>query len=214
MFYMVKIKVSSVSNLTDARYFAAKEVAWLGFCLEPGAPQYIAPTSMLAIREWVGGVLSVGEFGLAAYDDLIYAVTNYRLDAVQVGMFTPIETLEKLHGQTTLFREIVVQPDSSAAALRAEIQRAAHLVEYTVLSFLPGRISWSQLQAGKPVSIEDLQALCREFQIFLNIQLDTVNLAAALRQVEPYGIVLHGGDEEKTGVKSFDELDELFEILE
>jgi phosphoribosylanthranilate isomerase len=211
---MVKIKVSSVSNLTDARYFAAKEVAWLGFCLQPGSSLYITPSNMLAIREWVGGVLSVGEFGMASGDDLMSAAVNYRLDAVQVGMFTPLETLESLQGQTTIFREVVVQPDSTASSLRAEIQRAAHLVENTVLSFLPGRISWRQLRAGKPFDVEELQALCHDFQVFLELQWDSATLEEALRLVKPYGIVLHGGDEEKTGVKSFDELDELFEILE
>ncbi len=211
---MVKIKVSSVSNLTDARYFAAKEVTWLGFCLEHGAPKYIAPTSMLAMREWVGGVLSIGEFGMASGDDLMDPALNYRLDAIQVGMFTPLETLESLQGQITIFREVVVQPDSTATSLRAEIQRAAHLVDNTILSFLPGRISWSQLQTGNPVTVEDLQALCHEFQIFLDLPWDTATLDAVLRWVKPNGIVLHGGDEEKTGVKSFDELDELFELLE
>lgn len=211
---MVKIKVSSVSNLTDARYFAAKEVTWLGFCLEHGAPQYIAPASMLAMREWVGGVLSIGEFGMASGDDLMDTALNYRLDAIQVGMFTPLETLESLQGQITIFREVVVQPDSTATSLRAEIQRAAHLVDNTILSFLPGRISWSQLQTGNPVTVEDLQALCHEFQIFLDLPWDTATLDAVLRWVKPNGIVLHGGDEEKTGVKSFDELDELFELLE
>ncbi len=210
---MVKIKVSSVSNLTDARYFAAKEVTWLGFCLEHGAPKYIAPTSMLAMREWVGGVLSIGEFGMASGDDLMDTALNYRLDAIQVGMFTPLETLESLQGQITIFREVVVQPDSTATSLRAEIQRAAHLVDNTILSFLPGRISWSQLQTGNPVTVEDLQALCHEFQIFLDLPWDTATLDAVLRWVKPNGIVLHGGDEEKTGVKSFDELDELFELL-
>lgn len=169
---------------------------------------------MLAIREWVGGVLSVGEFGMASGDDLMSAAVNYRLDAVQVGMFTPLETLESLQGQITIFREVVVQPDSTATSLRAEIQRAAHLVENTVLSFLPGRISWRQLRAGKPFDVEELQALCHDFQVFLELQWDSATLEEALRLVKPYGIVLHGGDEEKTGVKSFDELDELFEILE
>jgi len=212
--YMVNIKVSSVSNLTDARYFAAKEVSWLGFSLEAGSTDYIAPATMLAIREWLDGVSFMGEFSFASTEDLQRAVTNYRLDGIQVGMFTPPETLVALHGQTAVFREIVIRPDSDMAALRSEISATAHLTAASMLSFLPNRISWNQLQSGLPLRISDLRELCREFPIFLDLQWDAPSLEAALALINPYGIVLRGGDEEKTGVKSFDELDDLFAILE
>lgn len=211
---MVKIKVSSVSNLTDARYFAAKEVNWLGFSLEVGSSGYIAPATMLAIREWVDGVSFMGEFSFSSTEDLQRAVTNYRLDGIQVGMFTPSETLIALHGQTSVFREIVIRPDTDIAALHSEISATAHLTAASMLSFIPNRISWNQLQAGLPLNTSDLRELCQEFPIFLDLHWDMPSLEAALSNVNPYGIVLHGGDEEKTGVKSFDELDELFELLE
>jgi phosphoribosylanthranilate isomerase len=211
---MVKIKVSSVSNLTDARYFAAKEASWLGFSFERDSAHYISPASMLAIREWVDGVSFMGEFNFASAEDLQHAANNYRLDGLQVGMFTPSEVLEALNGQTTVFREIVVLPDMDIDALRSEISRTAHLTAASVLSFLPNRLTWHQIQSGLPLNIADLHELCNEFSIFLDIHWDALSLETALSQVNPYGIILRGGQEEKTGVKSFDDLEALFDILE
>jgi len=35
-----------------------------------------------------------------------------------------------------------------------------------------------------------------------------------LTEINPIGITIRGGEEEKVGVKSFEEVDELFEMLE
>ena len=40
------------------------------------------------------------------------------------------------------------------------------------------------------------------------------NVLKELLELPLYGLVLKGGDEELTGVKSFDELDEIFDLLE
>ena len=45
------LKATAVMNLTDARYFAAKEVDYLGFNLEEGTEGYLDPMYMKAIRE-------------------------------------------------------------------------------------------------------------------------------------------------------------------
>ena len=56
------IKASRLTNLTDARYFAAKDVQFLGFNLEAGTPGHLDPMYMRAIREWVQGPVILGEF--------------------------------------------------------------------------------------------------------------------------------------------------------
>ena len=48
----------------------------------------------------------------------------------------------------------------------------------------------------------------------IDIDLTKEDLKMMLDTLPYFGIILRGGDEEKTGVKSFEELDEIFEILE
>ena len=90
------VKASSVTNLTDARYFAAWEVAWLGFNFDAGSDRYIQPQLMKAIREWVDGVKAVGEFNMQAPEEIRAAAELLALDAVQVGMFTDLSALDSL----------------------------------------------------------------------------------------------------------------------
>ncbi len=210
----MKIKASHIANLTDARYFASKEVEWLGYCFDDASAHYIAPSAMQALREWVDGVRTAGEFGLVTGETLLHAVADYDLDAVQVGQFASAADLEPLQGRAQVLREIVVQPDADAAALSAEIQRMARFVEATILSFRPNRINWTDLRAGKPFGVAALQSLCAAAPLLIDLDLDAAILQDFLRAVQPFGIVLHGGAEEKTGFKSFEELDEIFEILE
>jgi len=47
----IKVKASQITNLTDARYFAAWEVEWLGFNFDEGSAHYIPPVEMKAIKE-------------------------------------------------------------------------------------------------------------------------------------------------------------------
>ncbi|MCB0588954.1 MAG: N-(5'-phosphoribosyl)anthranilate isomerase, partial [Phaeodactylibacter sp.] len=56
--------------------------------------------------------------------------------------------------------------------------------------------------------------LCREYPVILSLDFNPETLQEALESLNLYGINVRGGEEEKTGFKSFDELDELFEALE
>jgi phosphoribosylanthranilate isomerase len=47
------IKASRVTNLTDARYFAARGASYIGFNLEEGTEDYLDPIYMKAIKEWL-----------------------------------------------------------------------------------------------------------------------------------------------------------------
>ena len=77
------IKASRITNLTDARYFAARDAAFLGFILEPGADGYLDPVFMQAMREWVEGPKIIGEFNEATPPvHIAEAADFYHLDGV------------------------------------------------------------------------------------------------------------------------------------
>lgn len=210
----IKIKASSITNLTDARYFAAKEVEWLGYCFDPASPHFVEPHAMQAIREWVGGVLTLGEFGFISGDELLDAAAACQLDAVQVGVFAAAQELEPLQGRVQVLREIVIQPGGDAAGLKKEIARLAHLTEATILAFRPNHITWDAIKAGRPFGVEAIRAICDSAPVLIDIDLDASMAAELVEALQPYGLVLHGGAEEKTGFKSFDDLDEIFEALQ
>lgn len=210
---VIQVKASGITHLTDARYFAAKGVTWMGYCLDPASDQYIAPAKMQAIREWVEGVRTVGEMGFVSGDDLLDAVATHRLEAVQVNMWVEATDLEPLQGRADILREVVVLPDSDVAELQKEIRRMDHLISATVLSFAPHGITWTDIQEGRPFGPDALRRLCSVGPVLLDLDVAPAEMPELLAAVQPYGWVARGGDEERVGVKSYDDLDEIFEAF-
>ena len=94
------------------------------------------------------------------------------------------------------------------------MQPLAATVEAFELDFTPNKLTFDNLKMGDLTLMpEDLTQLCRDFKVILNIDFQLVVLKELL-ELPLYGLVLKGGDEELTGVKSFDELDEIFDLLE
>jgi len=71
--------------------------------------------------------------------------------------------------------------------------------------------NYHQLTDTEKSKINDLAA---QKSIFLDILFEAKDLGEVLKNLSVYGLILRGGDEEKIGVKSFEELDDIFEILQ
>ncbi len=208
-----KIKASAVNNLTDARYFAAREVEWLGFRLSGDPATTISRLATKAIMEWVDGVKIVGEFDFTTASEIEETNNLLHLDAVQVGMFTPIEELEGLQNLTVI-KEVVVQMGTTQAELLAHFQQYAHCCTYFLLDFTKAGINWAMLQAGTPVSTDYLQRLFAEHKTILSLDFPAHEVQTVLETLRPEGLSLTGGVEEKVGLKSYEELDEILDNLE
>lgn len=209
-----KIKVNSVTHLTDARYFAAWEVEWLGFNLQPGHEKFIEPAQVLAIREWVDGPRITGEFDWAEADTIRQIAEDLQLDSLQVGPLLDLETVRALSDDYAVLREIVIEGYSEADDIEETLERFQPHVEAFVLNFSKGGIRWSDLEQGRPLSVATLADWCQRFTILLDIDLEQVSPSDLVEEIDLHGFAVSGGEEEQVGVKSFDELDAFFEDLE
>ncbi len=208
-----KIKAAQISNLTDARYFAAWYTDWLGFCCDTTSPNYVSPELLHAIRDWVEGPQIVGEFGAQDAAYIHDAVKRLNLDVVQVGFFYGAKELENLRGLTVI-REIVIDPNE-ATDLNATLEALSPLVDYFLLEFSKNNISWDALKNNKNYfNINTLKSCCEKYPILLSINVKAGEANELLETLQPEGLNVFGGDEEKVGFKSFDEMDELFEAIE
>lgn len=206
-----KVKASSITNLTDARYFAAWEVEWLGFNLEAGSEDYIEPKNMKAIKEWVDGVKIVGEFNLPDLETVKSAMEVLEIEQLQVGPFTDYNTLKSISELLPVMQEIVVEKDTSLDSLRPVFDQNADLVEVFILNFDKNGIDWAFIQQNL---LDELKELMPEHPILLSLNFDESNIDEILEELKPLGINVKGGEEEKVGYKSYDELDEIFEKIE
>lgn len=209
-----KIKAGGITNLTDARYFAAREVTWLGFDLSPGSENYIDTAQMLAIKEWVDGVEIVGEFGLESADDILAASRELDLDAVQLSMIASDETARTLAEQISVIKEIVPEYHHSDDDLKEYFKASPENVAYFLLNLEKNGFTWQDLQAGSPFTLEAVQAICAQFPVLLALNFKPREVSEILHQLPVQGLHLKGGDEEKVGFKSFDDLDEILDLLD
>ncbi len=207
-----KIKASSITNLTDARYFAAWEAEWLGFNLDPGTENYVSPATVQAMKEWVDGVKIVGEFNQQEARDILTSVDILGLDAVQLGTFASLETLQALHAkEVPVLQELVVEEWSDLSALATQMEARSGLAAYFLLDFAKNGLSWA---AAKSNVLAELRQLAEDFPLLLNLPFPASEVEEVLEQTGAAGFSVQGGEEEKVGFKSFDELDDLFEVLE
>lgn len=209
----MKIKASSIQNLTDARYFAAWHVEWLGFSLELGNANYTRPQDVKEIKEWLVGPKIVGEFGLAqSLEEIKEAVELLNLDAVQVGPYAEGTLLQGL-APISVLQEWILEDWEGLAGFAQHCQQTADWVAYYYLNLEKSGLNWTSLQENT-AALEQLKALCEEYPIILSLQCSPEELEAIIQQVQPHGWSFQGGEEERVGVKSFDDLDGFFETLE
>ncbi|MBL7828806.1 MAG: hypothetical protein JNJ57_19375 [Saprospiraceae bacterium] len=202
----MRIKASRITNLTDARYFAAKEVQYLGFNLEEGTEHYLDPMYMKAIREWVEGPKIVGEFATASPAYAAEAAAFFGLDAVQINAEGNLNALDQLAGIETILR---IDGGLEPALIRQIMSGAAAFVDVYLLDFThvhnwEDRLfkdieTWNELFDLRPTLLQADIAIFRLSDLFQHFRLA--------------GLSVVGGEEEQVGVKSFDELDELFEVV-
>lgn len=81
------VKVSSISNLSDARYCAGMGVDLLGFCAIEGQHGYIKPSRFQEIRGWVTGPKIVAEvYGLKDAVQIESILKDYKPDYLEMGL--------------------------------------------------------------------------------------------------------------------------------
>lgn len=194
------VKASGITNLTDARYFAAKEVAYLGFCLEEGHPQYLDPSKMLALREWVQGPQIVGEFWQTPAATVREAANFYQLDAVQVPLALP---------NLAFLAPLPVLLHTSAAQLAISAAETAFSIIPTIKGLVidvPETISSAALAT--------LREVAKVYPVFLHTAAPLESLRSWVGSLRPVGLSIAGGTEERVGVKSFDDIEAIFDWLE
>lgn len=209
----ILITAGSIANLTDARYFAAREVHFLGFCLDDSSGNYVQAAVVKAMKEWIEGPKIVGEFGLQSTEEILFAVENIGLDAVQLSMFSAVDK-SVLREKTIVIQEIVAEKTTLAGDFWQKIEQLGSESDYLYLDFEKNNISWNDLLRNPEISIELLQRACQKYKIFLSLPFLPTQLKTIVNVLQPAGIAVKGGEEEQVGVKSFDDLDEIFDLIE
>lgn len=204
-----KVKASKITNLTDARYFSAWEVKYIGFNLEEGNESYIEPHKVKAMKEWLQGPEFVGEFGSFPNVDLISQLADaLELNAVQVGNLCSLEIVKQLHEkEIPVIKEITWNEGSNWELVKKEYADFAPFVEIFLIDFSLNNYAIGDFS-------KELKEISSLHPTLIDANIESASIESFLENIQPLGLAVKGGDEEKVGYKSFDDVDEIFEALE
>ncbi len=173
-----KIIAQNITNLTDARYFAAWGVEYLSFNIIPESPYLLPLEKIEEIKNWVEGPQTLLEANALEFlpiaDGHILSNIYSSLPLNKIAFFR-IEMIELQKG---------IPPGNYIVALTT-----ADVVTFNSID---------------PSKYEDCN-------VFLDIS--AYDFSQLDNLPKGNGLVVQGGEEEQTGVKSYDELDVLYEWL-
>ena len=184
------VKVSKVSNLSDARYSAGMGVEMLGFRVISGQEYYMPPEHFQDIRGWVSGPKIVAElYGVTTHDEIDFVMQTYAPDYFELS-YTEYKTFQaSLHlpcivsvPLTDMRTTIITEDEGKVSYLLAD--------EQTTCSDLP--VKYSAL-----IKISSLETLQEKLS------------ANCFR-----GFVLEASAETRPGITNYDDLGEILEALD
>lgn len=198
------VKISNVTNLSDARYCAGMGVDMLGFSMDADAPDYVDPKRFAEMRQWIAGVQIVGETVSTDPDRIETLLQIYQPDALQVDESALLPYLATFGKPLLLRIDLVHNTLEQLAAICATTH------EHVVYFLLESRTA---LHVD-----DDLKAMLRDlaqtYPILLGTGIAADTVQTLLAELPVRGIALRGGDEDRPGSRDFGDLMDVLEMLD
>jgi phosphoribosylanthranilate isomerase len=190
-----QVKVSSIANLSDARYCAGMGVEWLGFPLLD-----LTLERFTEIRNWLAGVQIVGEFTKATAEQIREAVSTYKPDVIEIDSSVSLVAIQSIDIPKIL--RVNIDTDNLPAIFAAYAPYVSHfLVVGEAVDSL----------TGMEASIEIWSA---QYPIILGLDIPESDLDEWVEQSSIQGIGLVAGEEDRPGFRDFTDLMTILEKLE
>jgi phosphoribosylanthranilate isomerase len=200
------VKISNVTNLSDARYCAGMGVEMLGFSIDEASPNYISPKKFEEICSWLAGVTLVAETAEANAEAILTKLSDYPVHAVQVEDSGLLGYLKSELGLPLILK---ISVDLYEAA---EIQSLLDRYEGAAAYFLLESDANAQLSEDW---LQTLPALAEEHPLLIGFGFDDDSALNALNNLpENIGIALRGSEEIRPGYKDFGSMMDILEALE
>ncbi len=197
----VKIKLGNINNLSDARFAAAAGIDYMGFCFDNTNVNYIPPVKAQQIIEWTTGCFVVAEFGQQSLREITDIVELLNIDIVELNNDLLPDDIKAID------KPIIKKIDISAWSAEAiEKQLNAYADKVDAFHLYNSEHTTQPNEAW-------LKNLCATYKIIWGLNTSSDNIPHILHTYQPYALNITGGDEEKTGMKDFEELNLVLDAL-
>ena len=199
------VLVNGINNLSDARYCAGMGADMMGFNLDNRKTGHLSDDAFKEITGWVAGIKLVGEFDEASAAEINEKAFNLNLDLIQLNKPYLLDEIRKI--EKPVIQKVFINKDT----IETELMEMLDLYHEDVPYFL---IYSNDFTTIDETNIRLLSDIARLHPVIIGFGIEKGNIENVLEQVTPYGIGLQGSDEIRPGLKTFDELEEIFEALE
>ncbi|MCH8904846.1 MAG: hypothetical protein IIA45_13145 [Bacteroidetes bacterium] len=207
MSLLTNVKAGAITNLTEARFYSAAGVEWIGLCVD-GSPGCLDAENSKSIVKWLAGSNIIAEFRNLPLDDINSFSSEIEWDGVQVSF--DHEALDKIMDQYDLvIAEIKI---SELQELQRILDSLSERDLLYLLDFNSGNIKWDALKTDKSV-LASLKNAANHYRLLIDIKCTKDNVLEIMETVEPHGLQIRGSGEDQTGVKLFDEAGEILDVL-
>lgn len=197
-----EVKVSSISNLSDARYCAGMGVQYLGFSMDRDSEHFVDQKTLMTIKEWIVGPRIVGEFSRLDPVNYDYSALSEDVDCIEISDPESIEMAAKIKLPLILNLDL------------ATLKSVSKLEE--ILNYTRDRIQFFLFEKSPGPEIEnvDILNLASRYKIMIGFEIDKQSIHSWIDGTDIFGISLKGGTEIKPGFKDYDELADILEEIE
>lgn len=192
------VHVSSVSNLSDARYCSGMMVDSLGYNLDENSESRISYKTANEISKWVNGVKFVAEFNNSSSKYINKILDNSFFDSIEIDFKKSISDL-KFDPQNIIIK--ITEPNS---------------IDHKINNYLKSNFPLTQTIVVDNISsssINKLEVLDKRFMIIVNPFDKLENMLKILDKYK-YGILLKGSNEIRPGFKDYDTISDILESIE
>ncbi len=201
----MQLKISNITNLTDARFFSAIGAHYFGFCFDVLNENNISISKAKEIIQWLHEPVIVGEFGVHQTKEEIEFIANQiELAEIQIPFehsqkndflfdkFIVIDNLQTFDScQSTDY--FIVKIDTN---LSSEISRCAR-----------------NDSASTNEQLISLKQSVKNNKVFIETDFTKNNILEITETLKPYGIQISCKKEEVVGFSFVDEYVEILEII-
>lgn len=197
-----------IENLTDARYFAAWNIDYLSFEIpHADGPSSISMADITEIKNWLSGPSYIGEYAMGfSWEEIERHNEQLDLDHICIDQFFDFDQIPSTI-ESPIFIQCHIDDKEQATTFLEKASAFAFPFHLILSSSVASFDSYKDVIA----QINQLNTNKKNWLDFPITSSDAEKLDSTHHEL---GICFRGGMEEKVGVKSFDQLDEIFDILE
>ncbi|WP_436516422.1 N-(5'-phosphoribosyl)anthranilate isomerase [Ekhidna sp. To15] len=193
------VKISNVSNLSDARYCAGMMVDVIGFNIDPTTDTFVSESDFNEITNWVAGVEFVGEFHDATEEQIREAVKKYPVNYIEIDNLDLVEKVGLL-GKPLIVR-LSINTEEELNQLKS------------TLSYLDELVKIVLLKTDNPALFEAIDSKIGYYNGHLKL-LKGFNITTSKDLTKFPGLELEATKEERPGFKDYGQIMDILELIE